>query len=98
MIAGTLVLLGNTAGTVGYGMRRGTIILGHTPSRVTDNFNACGPLKMAFLRILFKQLGASGGKLARFRSMGPEALRYAGDIAVGGKGEILILTAVSVTA
>ena len=91
MIAGTLLIIGATKPGVGQGMRRGTIILGRRPAHVLATFNDCGKLKMEFLRLLFKQIAESGERFAFFHKYGPEAQRYAGDLAAGGQGEILVL-------
>lgn len=91
MIAGTLLILGLARTGVGYGMRRGTIVLGRMPAHVPVTFNDCGRLKMEFLRLLFKQTADSRKRFGYFREFGPEARRFAGDIAAGGQGEILVL-------
>lgn len=91
MLAGTIVILGKPGTGVGFGMKRGSIILGLPPERMTSTFNSCGLLKMEFLRVLFRNLGGAEHCLEAFNVFGPEAERYAGDLAYGGKGEILIL-------
>lgn len=91
MIAGTIILLGKTGLHTGYGMKRGTIILAKKPQALPPSFQSCGPLKMEFLRLLFKQISMLGRRFTFFRNFGPEVERYAGDIACDGKGEIFIL-------
>jgi formylmethanofuran dehydrogenase subunit C len=91
MIAGTIMIMGRSGRGLGHGMRRGTIVLGRKPALVLSTFNSCGSLKMEFLRLLFKQTAAHGGRCSIFRNFGPEVLRYAGDAAAGGQGELLVL-------
>jgi len=91
LIAGTLIILGRTGRNTGYGMRRGTIILGRKTTHVLSTFRSCGNLKMEFLRLLFKQTASLDRRLALFRAFGPEVHRYAGDMAAGGQGELLVL-------
>jgi formylmethanofuran dehydrogenase subunit C len=95
MRAGTIVVMGRTGPHIGFGMRRGTLVMGRKPATSPTGFRSAGALKMEFLRLLFKQLGSAQSRLALFRSFGPEAIRMAGDLTVGGKGEILILLNVS---
>jgi len=91
MLAGTIIVLGTAGRYVGAGMRRGTIILRHRPRLVSGTFNSCGMLKMEMLRLLFRQLPRAHRRLASLKSMLPLAERLAGDLAVGGKGELLVL-------
>ena len=91
MRAGTIIAMGRTGPHIGIGMRRGTLVMGRKPAAMPTGFRSAGALKMEFLRLLFKQLGTVQTRLALFRSFGPEAIRMAGDLSVGGKGEILVL-------
>ncbi|MFQ5658960.1 MAG: formylmethanofuran dehydrogenase subunit C [Gammaproteobacteria bacterium] len=91
MIAGTIVVLGRTDNHAGYGMKRGTIVLGKRPLKLSPAFSSCGKLKMEFLRLFYKQIAGMGRRFRFFREFGPEVQRYAGDISVDGKGEILIM-------
>lgn len=91
MAAGTVIAMGRTGPCPGLGMKRGTLVLGRRPRGTLPGFRSAGALKMEFLRLLFKQLGSTRRGLAPFRAFGPEAIRLAGDLSAGGKGEILIL-------
>ena len=91
MIAGTILVLGKTGIHSGYGMKRGTIILGKRPVDLAATFSSCGKLKMEFLRLLYKQIASLGRRFSHFGKFGPEVHRYAGDLSIGGKGEILIM-------
>ncbi len=96
MTAGTIIAMGRSGQHIGLGMKRGTLVLGRKPPMVPAGFRSTGPLKMEFLRLLFKQLGMSRKPLAMFKGFGPEAIRMAGDQSVAGKGEILVLLNASV--
>lgn len=91
MLAGTIIVLGAAGRYVGAGMRRGTIILRHRPRLIGATFNSCGGLKMEILRLLFRQLPRAHRRLASLKAMKPLAERFAGDLAVGGHGELLVL-------
>ncbi|MBI1731511.1 MAG: formylmethanofuran dehydrogenase subunit C [Gammaproteobacteria bacterium] len=91
MAAGTIIVMGRSGAHAGIGMKRGTILMGRKPLLPPVGFRAAGTLKMEFLRLLFKQLGGTRTSMAMFRGFGPEAIRLAGDLTAGGKGEILIL-------
>ena len=91
MIAGTMIILGRINAFCGYGMKRGTIILGKKPTLIPATFSSCGKLKMEFLRLLYKEISSLGRKFTFFKEYGPEVHKYAGDVSVDGKGEILIM-------
>lgn len=91
LLAGTIIVLGQADKSVGFGMKRGTVLLCNPPRALTATFNSCGQLKMEFLRILFQHLGNSDRRFEHFKSFGPTAERFAGDLAHGGKGEVLVL-------
>lgn len=91
MAAGTIIVLDRAGKNAGFGMKRGTIILAKKPRNIAASFKSCGNLKIQFLRLLFKQLSEMGKQYGFFRKYGPEAHRFAGDLASNGKGELLIL-------
>ena len=91
MVAGTIIVLDKTGKYPGFGMKRGTIIIAKKPRHIAATFKSCGNLKIQFLRLLFKQLTEFGEQFSFFDKYGPEAHRFAGDLASNGKGEILIL-------
>jgi formylmethanofuran dehydrogenase subunit C len=92
MLAGTILVLGGVGTSPGLGMRRGTLVLASRPSHIAATFNSCGILKVEFLRLLFKQLSSMHNRLKFLKDFGPEAERFVGDMALGGKGELLVLT------
>ena len=91
MVAGTIIVLDKAGKYPGFGMKRGTIIMAKKPRHIAATFKSCGNLKVQFLRLLFKQLSQLGQQFSFFDKYGPEAHRFAGDLASNGKGEILIL-------
>ena len=91
MHAGTVIILDKAGRYPAAGMRRGSLILAKKPASLSATFKSCGHLKMQFLRLLFTQLANMGGELALFSRQQPVAHRYSGDLALNGKGEILIL-------
>lgn len=93
--AGTIIALDRVGKNPGEGMRRGTVILAKKPVHISSTFKSCGNLKMHFLRLLFTQLSKIDDCFQLFNKYGPEAHRFAGDIARNGKGEILILQTMS---
>ena len=87
MIAGTILLKGRIGRWPGYGLRRGSLILDKEPKDLLPTFGDCGTLDFTWLRLLDRELKATDG---RFR-VGYRARRLMGDMAVLGKGEMLIL-------
>jgi len=87
MIAGTILLKGRVGRWAGYGLRRGSLILSKEPKDLLPTFGDCGTLDFNYLRLLERQLRATGAHV-KFR---PRARRLIGDMAVLGKGEMLIL-------
>jgi formylmethanofuran dehydrogenase subunit C len=88
MRAGTVIVLQDVARAPGFGMQRGTLLLARHP-QLTVTFNDCGMHTLPFLRLLQKALALEGVAYAGFVP-GIRVRRYAGDMATGGKGEILV--------
>lgn len=87
LIAGTLVVLGLTGVSPGYLMRRGTIVLAKAPA-LTPTFVDCGSFASTFTALFGRFLqNESRGAGRLFKS---PLRRFAGDMAVLGKGEILV--------
>ncbi len=91
MIAGTLIILGSAGTSLGFRMQRGTIIVGKKPAHMLSTFNSCGPMKMEFLRMMFKQMTVVDKRFRFFKDYGPEVLKFAGDAVRTGRGELLVL-------
>lgn len=88
MLAGTVGVLGTVGTHLGYGMRRGTVLLQSTPA-LHATLQDCGTHTLPFLSLMFKSFSGLPGRFATLDSS--RARRYAGDLAVDGKGEILVL-------
>lgn len=87
LIAGTLIVLGRAGASPGYLMRRGTVMLAKPPA-LTPTFVDCGNFVSAFTAVFGRfLLPESRGATRLLR--GP-LRRFAGDMAVFGKGEILL--------
>ena len=87
MIAGTLIVLRATGRLPGYLMRRGTLLLGQTAS-LSPTFLPCGAFEFGFTRLFAERLKPDSRAAARL--LGGSFERYAGDMAVLGKGEVLV--------
>ncbi|WP_119461625.1 formylmethanofuran dehydrogenase subunit C [Rhodospirillaceae bacterium SYSU D60014] len=91
MIAGTVAVLGAAVGPYpGFGMKRGSLILSSAPERPSPTFADCGAHDLGFLKLLPQAVGDRSSRLAELWAMPPRVRRFAGDLAAGGMGEILI--------
>jgi formylmethanofuran dehydrogenase subunit C len=90
LIAGTIGIAGKVGANFGYGMRRGTVLLAQAPARIPPTFTDGGRGFDVFWRLLTRSLAA---ELAPFSGFRADTLprRYAGDLAVDGRGEVLIV-------
>jgi formylmethanofuran dehydrogenase subunit C len=88
MIAGTLLIGGRAGSLPGYLMRRGTIVLGQLPEELSPTFNYCGRFELVFAQLLSSEL--RDAKIRASAMLAKPLRRYAGDLAAGGKGEILL--------
>lgn len=91
MGAGTIAVIGPAGSGLGFAMRRGSVILDH-PADLPPTFADFGTHDLGFLRLLH---GAWRSSLpgSRFAAIGDEAVRvrrFIGDLANGGKGEVLV--------
>jgi formylmethanofuran dehydrogenase subunit C len=87
MIAGTLVLRRGAGRYAGYGNRRGSLIFMEKPRNLLPTFSDCGVMEFDYLRLLENWLRDQGMRIR----LGARARRLMGDMAVLGKGEMLIL-------
>ncbi|NRO94361.1 formylmethanofuran dehydrogenase subunit C [Paraburkholderia sp. NMBU_R16] len=90
LVAGTICVAGQVGEHYGYGMRRGTLVLAHAPAALPATFVAGGRGFDVFWALLVKSLSREASPFSR---LAPDKLprRYAGDVAVDGRGEILIV-------
>jgi formylmethanofuran dehydrogenase subunit C len=85
MIAGTLIVLKDCGVLPGYLMRRGTIVLANPPE-LAPTFVDCGTHQLAFASLFAGLLRPESRAAARLLSR--PLVRFAGDMAALGKGEI----------
>lgn len=88
MIAGTLLVSGRAGPLPGYLMRRGTILLGEQPETFSPAFAECGAVELVFTRLLSRALREM--KIGGTRFLDRPLCRLAGDLALGGRGEIIL--------
>jgi formylmethanofuran dehydrogenase subunit C len=105
MVAGTIGIAGQPGANYAYGMRRGTLLLLHEPPRIPPTFAAGGRGYDVFWALFVRTLAAQRDTLAAafgsevsfapFLTLAASALprRHAGDLAVDGRGELLIASA-----
>lgn len=86
VIAGTLIVLGECGSLPGYLMRRGSIVLANPPE-LGPAFVDCGAHDLAFASVFSGLLRPESRAAARLLSR--PLIRFAGDMAALGKGEIL---------
>ena len=87
MIAGTLVLRRGAGRYAGYGNRRGSLVFLEKPKDILPTFSDCGVMEFDYLRLLEQWLHEQDIRIR----LGARARRLMGDMAVLGKGEMLIL-------
>lgn len=88
MIAGTLVVRRRTGALPGYLMKRGTIVLGEDAKSLSPTFVDCGIHQLLAFRLLAGLVKPHSSRIASL--LGAPLRRYAGDMAVLGRGELLI--------
>lgn len=88
LLAGTLVVAGGCDGQPGAGLRRGSLILGSMPESLPASFNDSGRVDLSYLGLLHRHAEAF---LPGLLPATTQAHRYMGDLAFGGKGEILVV-------
>jgi formylmethanofuran dehydrogenase subunit C len=87
LIAGTLIVLGRVGVSPGYLMRRGTIVLAKPPA-LASTFVDCGQFASSFPAVFGRFLLPESRAAARL--FHAPLRRFAGDMAVLGKGEIFV--------
>ncbi len=88
MIAGTILLQGGAGRYAGYGNRRGSLIFADKPRHLLPTYVDSGVMEFDYLRLLETWLRGQGLRIR----LGGRARRLVGDMAVLGKGEMLILS------
>ncbi|WP_250436170.1 formylmethanofuran dehydrogenase subunit C [Caballeronia sp. ATUFL_F2_KS9A] len=89
LVAGSVCIGGKVGAHLGYGMRRGTVLLANAPSRIPPTFTEGGRGFDVFWLLFTRMLAR---EIAPFSQFAGKILprRYAGDLAVDGRGELLI--------
>jgi len=90
LVAGTIGIAGKLGRHFGYGMRRGTLLVMQAPARLPPTFTEGGRGFDVFWALLARSLAA---EIAPFSALAAPAApqRYTGDLAVDGRGEVLIV-------
>ncbi|HKX94040.1 MAG TPA: formylmethanofuran dehydrogenase subunit C [Methylibium sp.] len=89
MVAGTIAVAGTIGAHPAYGMRRGTLLaLGPAPA-VPPTFVGNNVDIGVFWQLLARDLARHGGAFATLGKRCPS--RFLGDLAAGGKGELLVV-------
>ena len=89
MIAGTIGILGNVGNYTGFNMKRGTLLLTKIP-QLHATMQDCGTHTLPFLSLMFKYFATFETKFSSFSAL--RALRFVGDSACNGYGEILVIS------
>lgn len=90
MVAGTIGVWGKVGRFPAVAMRRGTLLLRQAPDALSPTFNDCGVHPFSFLPLLARSWRKHPGKFATLPDSGLRLRRLMGDLANGGRGEILI--------
>lgn len=88
MVAGTIALGGRCGAHPAYGMRRGSLVFAGAAPELPVGFVPAGAEAPVFWQLLARDLQRHGGPFAGLASRGMR--RHLGDLAAGGKGEIII--------
>ncbi|WP_233836367.1 formylmethanofuran dehydrogenase subunit C [Paraburkholderia sp. ZP32-5] len=89
LVAGTVGVAGQLGAHFAYGMRRGTLLLARRPAHWPATFVGGGQGFDVFWSLLVRNLAAEIAPFSQWRTDRLPA-RYSGDLAVDGRGEILI--------
>jgi formylmethanofuran dehydrogenase subunit C len=94
MVAGTIALGGAAGRHVGYGMRRGSVVFAAAVSatsaapEIANTFVPAVADAQVFWQLLSRDLARHGGPFTGLPARGTR--RHLGDIAAGGKGELIV--------
>ncbi len=89
MVAGTIAVAGRLGALPGLRMRRGTIIARSAPAGLPDTFADTGFAELTVFKLMARRLAEAAPWLEALLAA-PRLRRAAGDLAVDGKGEILL--------
>ena len=91
LVAGTIGIAGQVGAHYAYGMRRGTLLLAHPPRHLPATFTEGGRGFDVFWGLLVRSLANEIAPFSQWRTASLPT-RYAGDLAVDGRGEILVVS------
>ena len=89
LVAGTVGIAGQLGAHFAYGMRRGTLLLAQRPAHLPATFTAGGHGFDVFWSLLVRSFAEEIAPFSQWRA-DRLPVHYAGDLAVDGRGEILI--------
>jgi formylmethanofuran dehydrogenase subunit C len=89
MVAGTIAIGGRAGAHVGHGMRRGSLVFAGVAPRIAATFVPAIAEAAVFWQLLARDLARQGGAWATLPRRRIE--RQLGDLAVGGKGELIVV-------
>lgn len=91
MTAGTIAVRGEVGAYAGYAMKRGTLLFYRSPDAINPTFNDCGTHSLGFLPLLLKGFEGLDTYFSGQEARRSRVRRFAGDLSVLGKGEILLM-------
>ena len=89
LVAGTIAIGGSAGAHPGYGMRRGSLVFAGAAPAVSPTFVPAIADAPVFWQLLARDLARHGGVFAALPARRIE--RWLGDVASGGKGEMILL-------
>jgi formylmethanofuran dehydrogenase subunit C len=89
MVAGTIAVAGRLGAHPAYGMRRGSLVCAGPAPAVPAAFVQSHADIAVFWQLIARDLARHGGALAELPRRLPQ--RHLGDLAAGGKGELMVL-------
>ena len=91
LVAGTIGIAGQLGAHYAYGMRRGTLLLSRRPTHLPPTFTEGGRGFDVFWALLVRSLADEIAPFSQWRTASLPT-RYTGDLAVDGRGEILVVS------
>jgi len=88
MVAGTLAIGGGCGAHAGWGMRRGSVVFAGSAPAVASTFADVASDADVFWQLLARDLARFGPPFSELKHR--RVTRFAGDLAVQGKGELLV--------
>ncbi len=89
LVAGTVAIGGSTGAHVGYGMRRGSVVLAGAAPEIASTFTPGWADAAVIWQLLARDLARHGGPFAALPTR--RITRHLGDLAAAGKGELILV-------